>query len=69
MTASLKPLSQAEMNSRGMAPPVASSTNSYGDVPGGGTSKEVKFPGPGNYSYSCSIHGENGVVHVLVPGV
>jgi hypothetical protein len=38
------------------------------DVPEGGTSKEVKFTGPGNYTYSCSIHGENGTVHVLPPG-
>ena len=38
------------------------------DVPGGGASKEVKFTSPGNYSYSCSIHGENGTVHVLPPG-
>jgi len=38
------------------------------DVPEGGTSKEVKFTGPGNYKYSCSFHGENGTVHVLVPG-
>lgn len=38
------------------------------DVPGSGTSKEVKFTSPGNYPYSCSIHGENGNVHVLVPG-
>jgi len=41
------------------------------DVPGGGTSTAVKFTSPGNYRYSCSIHGatvEQGTIHVLVPG-
>jgi len=38
------------------------------DVPEVGASEEVKFTSPGNYNYSCSIHRENGVVHVLVPG-
>ena len=41
------------------------------DVPKGETSTAVKFTSPGNYHYSCSIHGatvENGTVHVLVPG-
>jgi copper binding plastocyanin/azurin family protein len=41
------------------------------DVPGGGTSTAVHFTSPGDYRYSCSIHGatvENGTVHVLVPG-
>ena len=41
------------------------------DVPGGGTSTAVHFTGPGDYRYSCSIHGatvEKGTVHVLVPG-
>ena len=41
------------------------------DVPGGGTSTAVHFITPGNYRYSCSIHGEtveSGNVHVLPPG-
>ena len=40
------------------------------DVPQGGTSAAVKLTTPGDYRYSCSIHGaaENGTIRVLVPG-